>query len=310
MSVVLDTQRPPSPSPSSPSPAVVSTGPTRAGVSSVRVVPGSTTSRCGRALPVDVVVQGGIGKIPDTAVPGPVAGRGATPLSPGQVAVHWVGPTDTLELRWPPDPRPLYGGDENARYGGVDPSTSSPFGGAEAADGRLSLGSGLTRNGVGVLVPLLTLSQRPEAPAHPVRPCDLLQVRMIAKDGSSETIGVWPTSTDSYDLGPLIGRRESLRGPFAPTAAVECPDVVMSPTSVTASVIGATPAEALRAYLAGPLGTAAMIATPARPFREFHITEDRSYRYERFTNWNEHQAVTVTHLTGGWAVTSWNTGAC
>ena len=267
------------------------------------VPPISTSPRCGSSLPFDVTVQGGTAMIGPTPIKGPAPGPSRVAVGPGQVVVHWVGPTESLELRWPPDPRPLYGGVEDSPYRPFSSSNLDATG-----HGELSITSPVVNGLVETQAPLVTLTPKPggyEASGL----CATVQVRMTAADGTTETIGVRPLSIDAYDLNPLVGSRTVSAEAVDRQSAVECAATPQRPVDVTRSVAAATPAEALRAYLIGPGFAAADIPTSRRPFHEYRLSA-RSYRYERFTNWNEHIAITVTRLPQGWAVTDWNHGTC
>jgi hypothetical protein len=254
--------------------------------------------RCGDVLPMEVTV-------PDAtsgALEGPAGGAGAIPATgPGQLILHWDRPDGSVEVRWPADPRPLY-----------DPRRSEA-GSPLVIGGMSSDAVGQTLKVYGVSptasVPLVVLHLA-GTPATP--PCDRVQLRMAA-NGLVETVGL---SNDlgaeqiGFDLGPLIGpvSERSTGGPEG--ASIECTKVIGPTVPVSTAPIMASPAEALREFLAGPEGASLDATMPQGPYHEYHVTVDDTYHYEQYTNWNEHAAITVARTGSGWSVADWTSGSC
>ena len=257
--------------------------------------------RCGDVLPVDVTVPAATSGPLD----GPAGGADAIPATgPSQLIRHWDRPGGSVEIRWPADPRPLY-----------DPSRSEGSGSPGVIGGMSTDAVERTLNVFGASdtasVPLVVL--------HPVGtpttlppPCDRVQLR-IAANGLVETIGL---SNDlgsqqiGFDLGPLIGpvSEEPTAGPVG--ASIECTRVIGPTVVVSTAPIMASPAEALREFLAGPEGAPLDATMPQGPYHEYHVTADDTYHYEQYTNWNEHAAITVARVGDGWSVADWTSGSC
>jgi hypothetical protein len=72
----------------------------------------------------------------------------------------------------------------------------------------------------------------------------------------------------------------------------------------------ASPAEALREFLAGPEGAPLDATMPQGPYHEYHVMADDTYHYEQYTNWREHAAITVVRAGVGWTVADWTSGTC
>ena len=71
-----------------------------------------------------------------------------------------------------------------------------------------------------------------------------------------------------------------------------------------------TQAEALQAFLDSSAGAPLDVPSLPRPYHEYRVVSDGSYRFEHFTNWNEHFSISVTRSSPGWAVTSWVHQVC
>ena len=254
--------------------------------------------RCGDVLPMEVTV-------PDAtsgALDGPTGGADAIAATgPSQLIRHWDRPDGWVEVRWPADPRPLYdplrseGPGAPAVIGGMSTDaiarTLKVYGVSETAD-----------------LPLVVL-HLPTTLLPP--PCDRVQLR-IAANGLVETVGL---SNDlgaaiGFDLGPLIGpvSEQPTGGP--PGASIECTRVIGPTVAVSTAPIMASPAEALREFLAGPEGASLDATVPQGPYHEYHVTADDTYHYEQYTNWNEHAAITVARAGDGWSVADWTSGSC
>ena len=256
--------------------------------------------RCGDVLPMEVTV-------PDAtsgALDGPAGGADAIPATgPSQLIRHWERPGGWVEVRWPADPRPLY-----------DPHRAD-------AGPPLVIG-GMSTDAVARTLKVYGASDTADLPLvvlHPVgtpttlpRPCDRVQLR-IAANGLVETVGL---SNDlgaaqiGYDLGPLIGPVSDERTGGPEGASIECTRVVGPTVAVTTAPVMATPAEALREFLAGPEGASLDATMPQGPYHEYHVTADDTYHYEQYTNWNEHAAITVARVGDGWSVADWTSGSC
>jgi hypothetical protein len=249
----------------------------------------TAAASCGAALPVDVAVPGSVG--------GPTDGPADGKTSPGQIALHWTLPSGALEVRWPPDQRLLYGAVERDQPGAFDAS-------GENGDGRiLTIGDGA--------IPLLTLTLRAGVTGLPDRPCDRIQVRRISPNGTAETVAYrFGDGGVPFDLGPLIGNASDTPGTVAPDRSVECTDHVARSTPVTSAGSFPTPAEALRAFLESDAGAAVDGPTPPRPFHQYHVTADGTYRFEHYTNWRQHVAITVSPSGAGWAASSYAIVEC
>ena len=256
---------------------------------------------CGDVLPLEVTV-------PDAttgALAGPADGPDAIPASgSNQLIVHWDGPNGSVEVRWPADPRPLY-----------DPSRS------EGPDSPRVIG-GMSGDTVGRTVKVFGVSQTATLPLvvlHAVGllatqppPCDRVQLR-IAANGLVDTVGLsndLGTQQIGFDLGPLIGpvSERATGGPDG--ASIECTKVIGRTVAVDTAPIMASPAEALREFLAGPEGAPLDATMPQGPYHEYHVMADDTYHYEQYTNWREHAAITVVRAGVGWTVADWTSGTC
>jgi hypothetical protein len=267
------------------------------------IEPDSTPFPCGPDLPVKVTV-------PD-ATSGPTDGAAAgTPeTSPGQIVKYWTRPAGIIEVRSPADPRPLSGPpepDDGALPWFFDSSSRAP-------EGTLLLLTGSqSATPTSPPRPVLELS----APLTPreggARECDKIQVRFIAPNGASHTVGFALADLDgAFDLGPLIGLESDLANHLDPSESIDCPGIVETTTQVTDFRGGwTTPARALRAFLNSPAAKPLDVPMPARPFHQYHLTTNDSYRFEHFTNWNEHVTITVTRSDAGWQASSWTRAKC
>jgi hypothetical protein len=256
--------------------------------------------RCGDVPPMEVTV-------PDAtsgALDGPAGGAVAIPATgPSQLIRHWDRPDGSVEVRWPADPRPLY--DPRRSEAGVPLVIGGMS--SDAVEGTLKV-YGVSPTASVPLVELHLVGTPPTLPP----PCDRVQLR-IAANGLVETVGL---SNDlgadqiGFDLGPLIGpvSERSTGGPEG--ASIECTEVIGPTVPVSTAPIMASPAEALREFLAGPEGAPLDATMPQGPYHEYHVTADDTYHYEQYTQWNVHAAITVARTGSGWSVADWTSGSC
>ncbi len=249
----------------------------------------SAAAGCGTALPVDVVVP--------AAVSGPAVAVATGNTAAGQFSIQWAMPSGALELRWPPDQRPLYSTHESDAPTAFDQA-------GESGDGRtLTIGDGAN--------PLMILTLRSGVDALPHRPCDRIQLRRINADGTFETVAFrFGDGGASYDIGPLIANVSDTPGPIASDRSIECGNHPTPSKPITAAASFPTPAEALRAFLESDTGDAVDGPTPPRPFHQFHVISDGTYRFEHFTNWNQHVAITIGPSGAGWVAKTWAMSNC
>jgi hypothetical protein len=227
--------------------------------------------------------------------------------------MHWVRPSGQIEVRWPADPRPLYGAPPEA----AGPSVPWAFdsSGTDAVEGLVSLYSEPQQ-------PTTTAPPTPptqltvatfKVVAQPPRSrtCGKVQVRFIATSGEVWTVGVGLAPLgEMFDLDPLIGPVSDHPGPIAPDLSIDCVGHNVKPVAVPVTSASPTQAEALQAFLDSPEGVPLDVPSLPRPFHEYRMVSDGSYRYEHFTNWNEHFSISVTESSPGWAVTSWVRQLC
>ena len=261
-------------------------------------------STCGE-LPVAV-------DVPD-ATAGPVDGPAAEPSPlPEQTVMHWVRPSGQIEVRWPPDERPLYGAPADAAGLSLpwafDSSSTHP-------DGVVTLYSD----------PQLPSSTTPPTPPTPLtvatftvvakppssRACGKVQVRFISTSGEVWTVGLGLAPLgEMFDLDPLIGPVSDYPGPLPADLSIDCAGHNGRPVDVPVASASPTQAEALRAFLDSSAGAPLDGPSLPRPYHEYRVVSDGSYRFEHFTNWNEHFSISVTKSSQGWAVTSWVHQVC
>jgi hypothetical protein len=265
------------------------------------IEPGHTTAPCGTELPVKVAV-------PD-ATSGPTDGPavGMPEAASGQIVKHWTRSVGVIEVRWPPDPRPL--------SGPLEPESSSlPWAFDSTSllpDGpTLRLHSG-SQSGTAAEASrdVVELRVVPDSVRAGGAECTKIQVRFVAPDGATQTVGfAVPDLTGPYDLGPLIGSESDFAGDPG-QLNVDC-------RGSEGRVIQAlddrwtTPAQALRAFLSSPAGAPVDVPTPPRPFHQKHLLENDSYQFEHFTNFNEQVSITVSRNEYGWHATSWRRAQC
>jgi hypothetical protein len=145
----------------------------------------------------------------------------------------------------------------------------------------------------------------------PSRTCGKVQVRFISNSGDVWTVGIGLAPLgETFDLDPLIGPVSDYPGPISPDLSIDCAGHNGRPVDVPVTSPSATQAEALHAFLDSPAGTPLDVPSLPRPFHEYRVVSDGSYRYEHFTNWNEHFSISVTEASPGWAVTSWVRQMC
>jgi PQQ-like domain len=267
------------------------------------IEPDSTPFPCGPELPVTVTV-------PD-ATSGPTDGAAAgTPeTAPGQIVKYWTRPVGIVEVRWPPDPRQLSGAPDSADWPkpwGFDSSSLAP----EGPTVRLYSGgqSATSTEEPGAALEL----SAPRWPQEDPPECRKIQVRFVAPDGATRTFGFSLADLSGpFDLGPLIGLESDLANHLDPSDSIECPGTVETATQVPDFRGGwTTPARALRAFLTSPAASPLDVPMPPRLFHQYHLTTNDSYRFEHFTNWNEHVTITVTRSDAGWHVSSWTRAKC
>jgi hypothetical protein len=257
-------------------------------------------------MPVDVTVDEAIGAPVRRTVDAPGGGRAE--------AWTWRIPIGRVEVRWPAAPRVLYErGTSTAVLRAMDVVEGSDDGRSLTAHSQDPLTVAPGRSGRF----WLQLALKAGVAAMPGRPCDKIEVRFTALDGRSQTVGFRVDhDASAFDLDPLIGDTVAVPGPLAAGASFECaqdtaPRAAASPAATVAvarSASSASPAEALRRFLASPAGEPLDVPMPRRPFTEYRVAADGSYRYEHYTNWDEHASITVARSADGWAVSAYRTG--
>ena len=282
------------------------------GTSSAAPEPAATTP----ATTVTTTAATGCGELPvavdvPDATGGPVDGpAGAPSPQPEQVVMHWVRPSGQIEVRWPPDPRPLYGAPADAAGASLPWAFDSS--GTDAMDGVFSLYSEQQQpSSTTPPTPLTVATFKIVAQPPPSRACSKVQVRFISTGGEVWTVGVGLASLgDMFDLDPLIGPVSDNPGPIASDLSIDCVGHNGRPVAVPVTSTSPTQAEALQAFLDSPGGAPLDVPSLPRPFHEYRMVGDGSYRFEHFTNWNEHFSISVTESSPGWAVTSWVHQTC
>jgi hypothetical protein len=257
--------------------------------------------QCGDVLPMNVTVADA------TAGPlvGPAGGLDAIPAAgASQLILHWDRPDGSVEIRWPADPRPLY--DPSGSAEPAVPLAIGAMSGDPIAQTLKVFGPSPTES-----TPFMVLQVVGTSTSLPP-PCDRVQLR-VAAGGLVETIGL---STDvgsealGFDLGPLVGPVSDRAAGGPEGASIECTRAVGPTVAVSAAPIMASPAEALREFLAGPEGAELDGTKPQGGYHEYHVTSDDTYHYEQYTDWNEHAAITVARTGDGWSVVNWTAGRC
>lgn len=260
---------------------------------------------CGRELPASI-------SIPAAAAPVNRPAPDTPPLSDTQVVRSWVTPLFTLEARWPPDPRtlqatpglsdasPLFAGWHSLGPDELSVDVSNP------AD---TIGNTVLSNTDFTL--MFVADPRVRAMSGE---CGLLQLRVMRHDGQRMTVGVrlaaGADGPQIIDLGPLVDRHATLDAAIGADRVLLCPGVVGSVAEVRDAPSAASPAEALRAFLASVISAAVPRSSSPRPFDETTLTANRTVRYEQFVEWTTFVTVTVGEVADGWDVIAWSTGSC
>lgn len=251
---------------------------------------------CGGSLPFDVTV-------PD-AIAAPVYRRTQLPGGGIAAAGSWQIPAGTIQVQWPPSPRPLYRAGSRERrldavgsWGGSGRSltiySQSPLPGPGPAASRYIR---------------VRITLKPQFALMPGRPCDRIQFRFTAPDGRTETHAFYLLTSDATDWGPLVDRTIDLPGPVPPGKSVQCEKPSTSgAVPVRASALAPAPAQALRAFLDSPAGAPVDAPAANGPYTEYRLHADGTYRYEHYTTWTDHTSVTVARIRRGWTVITYRT---
>jgi hypothetical protein len=136
-------------------------------------------------------------------------------------------------------------------------------------------------------------------------------MRFISAAGATRTVGLARSAAESsFDLGPLVGATSDHTAPSTGASSIECPNAVGQPVAVPVTSASSTPAEALRAFLESGAAARLDVPTPPRPFHEYRVAGDGSTRFEHYTNFDEHVAISVVASGSGWAVVGWLRQRC
>ena len=188
--------------------------------------PRNESSSCGEVLPVQLgTIEGFDGPHPG---PGPHA---LTPPAPGQLVDHWTSPTGSIEIRWPVD------ADAGVVITEPGQTGSGTTGVAQAPDAN------------GYYLQRTTMRVGPETPLS----CRLVQIDVRDVDSARADATTLLVRRTLVPPAPLIISSKSHVGVVP--SAIECatpPGVAPVPKrgGTTQQPAFATPAEALRAFLA------------------------------------------------------------
>ena len=258
---------------------------------------------CGNAFPVTVDVPD-----LDESEDGPLPGR--EPTIEGQLIKHW--PDHSIELRWPADTQPL--------YGHLDTHPVSDDSGLvfeiETEDGLAQMGFGVSETLVsGPVEPDLRISSA--ATESYGEECALMQFHGAQSDGLGFDVA-FPVNdpigqTGIVDINPVI--IDQISADHAPTEVLSCEGFGVEPgvpatveSVVTNSPAGATPAEALAAFLDSPHGEG-----HARSSYAEIATPDGAFTYAKSDSQLDAYTALITVTARGtdeWAVTHLAVSGC
>ncbi len=257
------------------------------------------SSLCGGTLPVSL-------QIPD-AIGGAVSGPAEGAVIDGQIALHWRTNRGVFEVRWPPDPQPL--------FGSYDPSQleiselANRFGGSSMVEGSGELVVRDDSSPMGRVTFVMNFLTDRNAWE---RPCERVEIREIDDNGETIRRIYQLGNPTGYEVPALVdeGAASEREGPPQTGFTMECRERRGAVASVVDGPAAQSPVEALRDFLASPEGEPLDLPNSPRIHNQYYAKSTDAYWFERYADWDQHLAVIVERVGDLWHATTWISGRC